>query len=394
MLARLQLVDAEAALRAGQPAAATPHLREAEQRLTDFRPNSANANYQRARVLALGLRAWQQHAANPAASRRLLAQATALLTAAAADNALARLGPQIASYCLAMGEPALAQQILQPLLRNRAQRLGPAARSRATALLAQAYAGTGRYDSAYLYAQRAQALADTLRATQQFAAVAATEARFRTREQAAAIRQLTERDQQQAVQVRLAAAGAALLALLLLGAGAAWRTTRRLNGQLAAQSTRLQAQATRLGELDAAKNQFFANVSHELRTPLTLVLGPLDGLLQAPATPLPEAARGPVALAYRSAQRLLELVNRILDLTKLEAGRLELRPAPTALASLLRRVVAQFESLAAERRIALVAPAALPAGLHLLLDADKVEQILTTCSSTPSTTRPLAGPWW
>jgi signal transduction histidine kinase/DNA-binding response OmpR family regulator len=377
MLARLQLVDAEAALRAGQPTAAAPYLREAEQRLADVRPDSANPYYQQTRMLALGLRAWQQHAAAPAASRRLLIQATALLTAASADNALARLGPQLAGYCLAMGEPALAQQILQPLLRNRAQRLGPAARGRATSLLARAYAGTGRYDSAYAYAQRAQALADTLRATQQFAAVAATEARFRTREQAAAIRQLTERDQQQAVQVRLAAAGAALLALLLLGAGAAWRTTRRLNGRLAAQSARLQAQATRLGELDAAKNQFFANVSHELRTPLTLVLGPLDGLLKSPTAPLPEAARGPVVLAYRSAQRLLELVNRILDLTKLEAGRLELRPAPTALASLLRRVVAQFDSLAAERRVSLVAPAALPEGLHLLLDADKVEQILT-----------------
>jgi signal transduction histidine kinase/DNA-binding response OmpR family regulator len=377
MLARLQLVDAEAALRAGQPTAAAPYLREAEQRLADVRPDSATPYYQQTRVLALGLRAWQQHAADPAASRHQLAQATALFNSLPANNSLAHLGPQLASYCLAMGEPALAQQILRPLLRTGAQRLGPAARSQATALLAQAYAGTERYDSAYACTRRAQTLADTLRAAQQFAAVAATEARFRTREQAAAIRQLTERDRQQAVQVQLAAAGAALLALLLLGAGAAWRTTRRLNQRLAAQSTRLQAQAARLGELDAAKNQFFANVSHELRTPLTLVLGPLDGLLTSPPAPLPEAVRDPVALAYRSAQRLRELVNRILDLTKLEAGRLELQPVPTALASLLRRVVAQFESLAAERRIALVAPAALPEHLRLLLDADKVEQILT-----------------
>jgi signal transduction histidine kinase/DNA-binding response OmpR family regulator len=377
LLAHLHLVPAEEALRAGQPAAAAPHLHEAAQWLARAAPGRDQPYYRRALTLLLGLRAWQQHATDPATSRRLLTQATALLTAVPADNARARLGPQLAGYCLGMGEPALAQQLLRPLLHEEARRLGPAARSRATALLAQAYAGVGRYDSAYTYAQRAQALADTLRAAQQFAAVAATEARFRTREQAVAIRQLTERDRQQAVQVRLAAAGAALLALLLLGAGAAWRTTRRLNRQLAAQSTRLQAQAARLGELDAAKNQFFANVSHELRTPLTLVLGPLDGLLKAPPAPLPEAVRGPVALAYRSAQRLRELVNRILDLTKLEAGRLELRPAPTALASLLRRVVAQFESLAAERRIALVAPAALPERLRLLLDADKVEQILT-----------------
>ncbi len=376
-LTRLHLVLAEEALRAGLPAAAAPSLREAAQSLTYARPGRDQPYYRRATTLLLGLRAWQQHAAAPAASRRLLAQATALLTAVPADNALARLGSQLAGYCLAMGEPALAQQVLRPLLYEKARQLSPAGRSRATALLAQAYAGTGRYDSAYAYAQRAQALADTLRAAQQFAAVAATEARFRTREQAGQIRLLTERDQQQAVQVRLAAAGVVLLTLLLLGAGAAWRTTRRLNQKLAAQSNRLQRQAERLGALDAAKNQFFANVSHELRTPLTLVLGPLDGLLADPAASLPTAVRGPVALAHRSAQRLLELVNRILDLTKLEAGRLELKPVPTALAPLLRRVVAQFDSLAAERRVALVAPAVLPEGLRLLLDADKVEQILT-----------------
>jgi signal transduction histidine kinase/DNA-binding NarL/FixJ family response regulator/tetratricopeptide (TPR) repeat protein len=377
LLARLHLVLAEEALRAGPPAAAAPYLRKAGQWLAYARPASREPYYRRALTLLLGLRAWQLHATSPATSRRLLAQATALLTVVPADNALARLGPQLAGYCLGMGEPALAQQVLWPLLHQNGQRLSPAGCSQATTLLAQAYARMGRYDSAYAYACHAQALADTLRAAQQFAAVAATEARFRTREQAAQIRLLTERDQQQTVRVRLAAAGAALLALLLLGAGAAWRTTRRLNGRLATQSTRLQVQAERLGKLDAAKNQFFANVSHELRTPLTLVLGPLDGLLHTPRAPLPEAVRGPVALAHRSAQRLLELVNRILDLTKLEAGRLELQPVPTALATLLRRVVAQFDSLAAERRVALVAPAALPEGLRLLLDADKIEQILT-----------------
>jgi signal transduction histidine kinase/DNA-binding response OmpR family regulator/tetratricopeptide (TPR) repeat protein len=377
LLARLSLVPAEVALRAGPPAAAAPHLREAEQWIRYARPDSAKTEYRQARVQALGLHAWQRHATNPLASRRLLAQAVALLTGLRAENPQAHLSQQLASYCLAASEPGLAQQVLRPLLRRGQWQLSPATQSQLTALLAQAYAGAGRYDSAYTYASRTQALTDTVRAAQQFAAVAATEARFRTREQAAQIRLLTERDQQQAVRMRLAAAGAALLALLLLGAGTAWRTTSRLNRKLAAQSARLQVQAERLGALDAAKNQFFANVSHELRTPLTLVLGPLDGLLDATAAPLPAAVRGPVALAYRSAQRLLELVNRILDLTKLEAGRLELRPAPTALAPLLRRVVAQFESLAAERRVALVAPAALPEGLRLLLDADKVEQILT-----------------
>ena len=152
---------------------------------------------------------------------------------------------------------------------------------------------------------------------------------------------------------------------------------QRRTNELEQSLTELRATQVRLGQLDAAKNQFFANVSHELRTPLTLVLGPLDGLLTPPAPALPAAVREPVALAHRSARRLQEMVNRILDLTKLQAGRLELHPVPTAVAPLLRRVVTQFESLAAERQVALVAPRLLPEGLRLLLDADKVEQILT-----------------
>lgn len=144
LLARLHLVPAEEALRAGQPAAATPYLREAAQWLAYAHSGSNKPYYRRALTLLLGLRAWQQHATSPATSRHLLTQATALLTAVPADNALARLGPQLAGYCLAMGEPALAQHLLRPLLHEEARRLGPAARSRATALLAQAYAGAGR----------------------------------------------------------------------------------------------------------------------------------------------------------------------------------------------------------------------------------------------------------
>ncbi|RZK54773.1 MAG: hypothetical protein EOO59_11135, partial [Hymenobacter sp.] len=230
-----------------------------------------------------------------------------------------------------------------------------------------------------------------LRQAQQFAALAATEGRFRAREQAAQIARLTERDRQQDRLVRLAGAGAALLALLALAIGLALRITRRLNGRLAVQTAQLQAQAERLGELDAAKNQFFANASHELRTPLTLVLAPLETLLANPTQKLPAAARFPVALAHRQARRLSELIDRILDLTKLEAGRLTVQATPTAVAPLLRRVVSQFAPLAAARGLALHGAEPLPEELTLLLDADKVEQILTNLLSNALNHTPASG---
>jgi signal transduction histidine kinase len=350
LLTHLNLVSAQLALQAGSPAAAAPWLRRARAWLrygtaadtTVAGWPGRDMPYVEARALTQGLSAWQQHAAHPERARHLLAEAVALLTQPPRAAPQPKPRQALAGIALAMGEPAPALALLRPLQRGYQQSRSLLPLSQLTEQLTQAYAQTGRYDSAYYYARRTQGLTDTLRQAQQFAALAATEGRFRTREQAAQIANLTEHERQQTRLVRLAGAGAGLLALLALAILLALRATRRLNGRLAAQTTQLQAQAERLGELDAAKNQFFANASHELRTPLTLVLGPLETLLDNPAQQLPAAVRGPVSLAHRHARRLNELINRILDLTKLQAGRLTVQAVPTAVAPLLRRVVGQF----------------------------------------------------
>ena len=385
LLTRLSLVPANVALQAGVPAAATPALARARAWLryaaaadtTGAGWPGRDLLYAEARALTLGLTAWQQHPAHPERARRRLAEAVALLT----QNP--RTAPQrmprqaLAGIALAMREPAPALALLRPLRRSYQQSGSLLPLSQLTELLARAYAQAGRYDSAYYYTRRTQSLTDTLRQAQQFAALAATEGRFRAREQAAQIAHLTENERQQTRLVRLAGAGAGLLALLVLAISLVLRTTRRLNGRLA--------------ELDAAKNQFFANASHELRTPLTLVLGPLETLLNNPAQKLPAVVRGPVALAHRQAQRLNELVNRILDLTRLQAGRLPVQPTPTAVAPFLRRVVGQFAPLAATRGLALHGPEPLPDALHLLVDADKVEQILTNLLINALNHTPIGG---
>ena len=399
LLTRLNLVPAQLALQADSPAAAAPWLRHARAWLrygaaadtTVAGWPARDLPYAEARALTLGLTAWQQHPAHPERARRLLAEAVALLTQAPRTAPQPKPRQTLASYALAMGEPASAISLLRPLRQSYQQSGSLLPLSQLTKLLTQAYAQAGRYDSAYYYARRTQGLTDTLRQAQQFAALAATEGRFRAREQAAQINNLTERERQQTRLVRLAGAGAGLLALLALAILLALRTTRRLNGRLATQTTQLQAQAERLGELDVAKNQFFANASHELRTPLTLVLAPLETLLDNPAQKLPAAVRAPVALAHRQARRLSELIDRILDLTKLQAGRLLVQPVPTAVAPLLRRVVGQFAPLAAARGLALHGAEPLPEGLHLQLDADKVDQILTNLLSNALKHTPTGG---
>ncbi|MBX3187283.1 MAG: PAS domain S-box protein [Labilithrix sp.] len=124
---------------------------------------------------------------------------------------------------------------------------------------------------------------------------------------------------------------------------------------------------------DELKTRFFANVSHELRTPLTLIIGPVEKLLRAgdlDATTLRE-----LEVVARNARTLLKRVNDLLDVARLDAGKLGLRPAQVDLVALVRAATAQYESIAADRRIDLVveAPAEQPLAQ---VDPDKTRQIV------------------
>jgi signal transduction histidine kinase/CheY-like chemotaxis protein len=107
----------------------------------------------------------------------------------------------------------------------------------------------------------------------------------------------------------------------------------------AAEDERRRAEA--LAEIDRAKTTFFSNVSHEFRTPLTLILGPM-----ADALGQPDGALTGVELdtAHRNAQRLLKLVNGLLDFARIEAGRLQASYAPTDLARLTEELASVFRS--------------------------------------------------
>jgi signal transduction histidine kinase/DNA-binding response OmpR family regulator len=127
------------------------------------------------------------------------------------------------------------------------------------------------------------------------------------------------------------------------------------------------------------KAEFVANVSHELRTPLNLIVGFSEMMATAPESyggvPLPREYRGDVMAIYRSARHLSDLINDVLDLSRIEAGRLPLAKEPTDLAEVVREAIEMVRGLAEARglRLELELPESLPL-LHF--DRTRIRQVL------------------
>ncbi|MDY7013350.1 MAG: response regulator [Cyanobacteriota bacterium] len=143
---------------------------------------------------------------------------------------------------------------------------------------------------------------------------------------------------------------------------------------IAVQQSRLyqktRQQAERLLELDRQKTEFFQNISHELRTPLTLNLGPLEAAVaQNQGLPFEQTQ-----VALRNSRRLLRLVNQLLDLQRLDAGRMQVTFRPCDLAQFIEQIVATFRPYCEKKRLEL--QTRLSPCEPIYLDADKFDKVL------------------
>ncbi len=150
---------------------------------------------------------------------------------------------------------------------------------------------------------------------------------------------------------------------------------RAQEASLAQQNAQLAVQARRLAELDEAKSRLFANLSHEFRTPLTLIVAPLRGFLAGRHGPLSTDGREQAALMLRNAQRLLRLINQVLDLAKLDADQLALARGSGDLVAFVRDTTQAFVPLADGQGVSLTVGSAV-AGLPWAFDAQQFEKVL------------------
>ncbi len=130
----------------------------------------------------------------------------------------------------------------------------------------------------------------------------------------------------------------------------------------------------RLQGLDETKSRFFANISHELRTPLTLILSPVETLLESPKEKLGARTRAYLETMHSNAQRLLKLINDLLDLAKLDDGRLKLHLRALDLNKLLEHLVDAVRPLAQRKKVQLLFAGDTP--VPISADPDRIEQVV------------------
>jgi len=161
----------------------------------------------------------------------------------------------------------------------------------------------------------------------------------------------------------------------IIGLGVGLLLERREAIRIADRSSELEHLSTELLRANRAKSEFLANVSHELRTPLNAIVGFVDLLRDGVYGPLNSRQAGPVERIEASANHLRHLVDQVLDLAKMAAGRLEVHTEPVELRPFVFDVASEVEPLMTEKGLSfsLAVGASLP---RVRTDPTHLRQIL------------------
>jgi signal transduction histidine kinase/CheY-like chemotaxis protein/methylphosphotriester-DNA--protein-cysteine methyltransferase len=149
------------------------------------------------------------------------------------------------------------------------------------------------------------------------------------------------------------------------------QSVRERTREIMQKNEQLEQQAEKIQEVDKIKTRFFANISHEFRTPLTLILAPLKKRLKETTN---ERELQELNLIYQNANRLLQLVNQLLDMARLESRTWSLRASITDLGELAMNIGAAFHSLAETRSITYRIESKSP--VQAYIDREKLDKIL------------------
>lgn len=158
------------------------------------------------------------------------------------------------------------------------------------------------------------------------------------------------------------------------------QTVQERTEEIRIQKDEIEEQANRLRELDKVKSRFFANISHELRTPLTLINAPLESLVHNGKIEDPEV-RETLETATRNGVSLLSLVEEILDLAKLDGGKLKLIENPVRVDDFLKLILSDYKSGLDHKSINLNYEYKAKANLAILIDENRCTKVVNNLLS-------------
>lgn len=197
----------------------------------------------------------------------------------------------------------------------------------------------GDFENAYTYAKEYKRVSDTLVAKQNIENAKELEAKYKNTQQEQEIKllqsqnELVEEQKRSQRNLLFAIIGLVFLAGLVLYF--LYRNKQKTN--------------QKLKEVDTIKSNFFTNISHEFRTPLTLISGPIEKQLENTALTISD--RKDLEMVQRNSNRLLDLVDQLLDLSKLESGNLKLHIREGSVSMLLKSLTGAFQYKAEKRDV-------------------------------------------
>lgn len=236
------------------------------------------------------------------------------------------------------------------------------------------YEQMGRLDSALFYERKSHQQEKVFHKATVHDKIVAIETRYQTKKRQLQIKEQQQAIQQKDTQLRYSFIIVGLVITSTMGLLLAYRKQMQVKKELLSQNMLIEEQTNQLKMMDLAKSRFFANVSHELRTPLTLLLGPVHTLLHE--NQLTDRQVSLLHIAQRNGKQLGQLVNDILDLGKLELGKMNVDAVPTYLVPFFRSHLAQFVSLAESMEIRYHFEVTSASEVIVLLDQVKCQQIV------------------
>src|ERR1700704_566980 len=153
------------------------------------------------------------------------------------------------------------------------------------------------------------------------------------------------------------------------------RKIQAATGDVARQDELLRRQAIELEQASALKSQFLANMSHEFRTPLNAMLGYTSMLLQGVSGPLNDAAKRQLGRVESNGRHLLTIINEILDISRIEAGRMPLQISTFRIPVLMTEVRAELEPVIMCTKLTVTLDVSREVG-PITSDRQKVKQIV------------------